>query len=73
MWLGSLVGGVVATVLLQAAVWYVDDPARVDPLRGWMGGAWRAVGIHGLIALSYAIWPKRAPEEKGPVPAGKDT
>ena len=24
--------------------------------------AWRAVGIHGVIALTYLIWPKKAPE-----------
>lgn len=30
-----------------------------------MGTAWRTVGIHGLIALSYAIWPKKAPEGEG--------
>ncbi|MDT9680612.1 hypothetical protein RND61_00695 [Streptomyces sp. TRM76323] len=71
VWLGTLVGAVVATVLLQAAVWYVDDPARVGPLQSWMGGAWRAAGIHGLIALSYAIWPKKAPE-KEKEPAGTD-
>ncbi|URM89587.1 hypothetical protein LUW75_05830 [Streptomyces sp. MRC013] len=64
VWLGTLVGAVVATVLLQAAVWYVDDPSRVGPLQSWMGAAWRTAGIHGLIALSYAIWPKKAPGEK---------
>ncbi len=63
LWLGTLLGAAVATALLQAAVWYVDDPSRVGPLQSWMGGAWRAVAIHGVIAASYAIWPKKPPKE----------
>ncbi|MEU2539084.1 hypothetical protein [Streptomyces iakyrus] len=61
VWLGTLVGAVVATVLLQLAIWYVDDPSRVTSLESWRYVAWRAAGIHGLIALSYAIWPRKAP------------
>ncbi|MBX9362739.1 hypothetical protein [Streptomyces sp. WAC04114] len=61
VWLGTLVGAAVATVLLQLAIWYVDDPSRVTSLESWRYVAWRAAGIHGLIALSYAIWPRRAP------------
>ncbi|BCL23052.1 hypothetical protein ACPCBX_18590 [Streptomyces tuirus] len=61
VWLGTLTGAVVATVLLQLAIWYVDDPGRVTSLESWRWVAWRTAGIHGLIALSYAIWPRRAP------------
>ena len=61
VWIGTLVGAAVATVLLQLAIWYVDDPSRVTSLEGWRWVAWRTAGIHGLIALSYAIWPRRAP------------
>ncbi|MGW0290564.1 hypothetical protein [Streptomyces tuirus] len=61
VWLGTLTGAVVATVLLQLAIWYVDDPSRVTSLESWRWVAWRTAGIHGLIALSYAIWPRRAP------------
>ncbi|MEU0168376.1 hypothetical protein ABZ214_23460 [Streptomyces iakyrus] len=61
VWLGTLVGAAVATVLLQLAIWYVDDPSRVTSLESWRYVAWRAAGIHGLIALSYAIWPRKAP------------
>ncbi|GGY45181.1 hypothetical protein [Streptomyces djakartensis] len=61
VWLGTLLGAVVATVLLQLAIWYVDDPSRVTSLEGWRFVAWRAAGIHGLIALSYWIWPRKAP------------
>ncbi|MEU2750207.1 hypothetical protein ABZ613_28815 [Streptomyces collinus] len=61
VWLGTLVGAVVATVLLQLAIWYVDDPSRVTSLEGWRYAAWRAAGIHGLVALSYLVWPRKAP------------
>ncbi|MFJ7337374.1 hypothetical protein ACIQU3_19625 [Streptomyces sp. NPDC101110] len=61
VWLGTLTATVVATVLLQLAIWYVDDPSRVTSLESWRYVAWRTAGIHGLIALSYAIWPRRAP------------
>ncbi|MEU7279520.1 hypothetical protein AB0A69_12165 [Streptomyces sp. NPDC045431] len=63
IWLGTLVGAAVATVLLWLAILYVDDPSRTGTLGGWMGGAWRAAGIHGLIALSYFVWPRKDPEE----------
>ncbi|MFF5315205.1 hypothetical protein [Streptomyces massasporeus] len=62
VWLGTLVGAAVATVLLQLAIWYVDDPSRVTSLESWRYVAWRAAGIHGLVALSYLIWPRKAPE-----------
>ncbi|MFE7553416.1 hypothetical protein ACFU6J_36085, partial [Streptomyces gardneri] len=52
----------VASVLLLLAIWYVGDDGSTDGLRSWIFGAWRAAGIHGLIALTYAIWPKKAPE-----------
>ncbi|MGW3729203.1 hypothetical protein [Streptomyces sp. F001] len=61
VWLGTLVAAVVASVLLLIAMWYVDDPSRTSSLKSWIFVAWRTAGIHGLIALTYAIWPKRAP------------
>ncbi|MFJ4242438.1 hypothetical protein ACIP17_17710 [Streptomyces iakyrus] len=72
VWLGTLVGAVVATVLLQLAIWYVDDPSRVTSLESWRYVAWRAAGIHGLIALSYAIWPRKAPAGESGVPLEKE-
>ncbi|MFJ4620408.1 hypothetical protein [Streptomyces sp. NPDC088812] len=73
VWLGTLTAAVVATVLLQIAAWYVDDPGRTGPLESWRWVAWRAAGIHGLIALTYVIWPKRAPEgpPADPVPGDR--
>ncbi|MET9953380.1 hypothetical protein ABZ135_17770 [Streptomyces sp. NPDC006339] len=66
VWLGSVVAGAVASALLLGAMWYVGSDGDTSSLKSWMYGAWRAVGIHGLIALSYALWPKREP-------AGKDS
>lgn len=65
VWLGTLVAAAVATGLLQLAMWYVDDPSRTTSLESWQYTAWRAAGIHGLIALTYAIWPKKAPRPEG--------
>jgi hypothetical protein len=72
IWLGTAVGAIVATALLQIAIWYVGDAGQTGSLRSWMYGAWRAAGIHGLIALTYVIWPKKAPadeKEREPVRA----
>ncbi|WMX45018.1 hypothetical protein RGF97_09355 [Streptomyces roseicoloratus] len=72
IWLGTLVGGAVATVLLLAAMAYVGGDGDTSSLKAWMYGAWRAVGIHGVIALSYVIWPRKAPAGSGEaVPAAR--
>ena len=47
--------------LLQLAVWYVGDSGDVSSLRAFQWVAIRTVGIYGLIALGYWIWPKKAP------------
>ncbi|MFF0515722.1 hypothetical protein [Streptomyces sp. NPDC004250] len=72
VWLGTLLAAAVATGLLQIAMWYVDDPSRTTSLESWQYTAWRTAGIHGLIALTYAIWPKKAPSGERPEerPAG---
>ena len=62
VWLGSVIAASVASVLLLLAVWYVGGDGNTDSLRSWIFFAWRAAGIHGLIALTYAIWPKKAPQ-----------
>ncbi|KUF16073.1 MULTISPECIES: hypothetical protein [Streptomyces] len=69
VWLGTLVAAAVASGLLLLAKWYVDDPGRTGSLDSWMYTAWRAAGIHGLIALSYTLFPKRVP---APGPGERD-
>ncbi|MEU7578235.1 hypothetical protein AB0B50_11590 [Streptomyces sp. NPDC041068] len=64
VWLGTVVAAAVASGLLLIAMWYVDDPSRTSSLQSWMYTAWRTAGIHGLIALSYALFPKKAPADE---------
>ncbi|MFD0223978.1 hypothetical protein ACWGPD_27935 [Streptomyces hirsutus] len=61
LWLGTLAGAAVAVALLQLAVWYVGDASRTGTLEDWRFTALRIAGIHGLVALAYWIWPKKAP------------
>ncbi|MDI9886312.1 hypothetical protein QMZ92_18510 [Streptomyces sp. HNM0645] len=61
VWLGTVVGAAVATGLLQAAAWYVGDAGRTGSLESWMRTSWQIVAFHGLFALSYALFPKKAP------------
>ncbi|MBT2368603.1 hypothetical protein J7E88_25555 [Streptomyces sp. ISL-10] len=62
VWLGTLIAAGVTTVLLQIAIWYVGEASRTGSLESWMRTAWRTAGIHGLIALSYTLWPPKAPK-----------
>ncbi|MFJ5531202.1 hypothetical protein [Streptomyces sp. NPDC093261] len=61
LWLRTLLAAAVAAALLQAAIWYVGDGEGAGPLRSWQWAALRITVIHGLIALTYALWPKKAP------------
>ncbi|MFH8799860.1 hypothetical protein ACH4F6_09745 [Streptomyces sp. NPDC017936] len=75
LWLRSVYGGAVALALLQLAVWYVGGSGDVSSLRAFQGVALRAVGIHGLIALSYTVWPRKAPADaraEGAVSRGEE-
>ncbi|MFI0086433.1 hypothetical protein [Streptomyces bobili] len=65
LWLRALFSAAVALALLQCAVWYVGDSGDVSSLRSFQGTALRVVGIYGLIALSYTVWPRKAPAGAG--------
>ncbi|MER7622785.1 hypothetical protein [Streptomyces sp. NPDC126503] len=69
IWLGSVVAASVAAGLLLAAVWYVGDAGDTSKLEASIAAAWRVVGIHGLIALSYVVWPRKAPRDGSAVAA----
>ncbi|MFJ6660874.1 hypothetical protein ACIQNG_31675 [Streptomyces sp. NPDC091377] len=62
LWLRTLVAAAVALVLLQLAIWYVGS-GDTSSLRGFQGTALRAAGIHGVVALSYFVFGKKAPEQ----------
>ncbi len=72
VWLGSVVAASVASALLLLAMWYVGDSSRTASLQSWIGFAWRAAGIHGLIALTYTIWPKKAPLNESATATGRE-
>ncbi|MGX1914363.1 hypothetical protein ACWIID_36925 [Streptomyces phaeochromogenes] len=61
IWARTVVAAAVACALLQGAVLYVGDAGDVSSLRSFQGAALRAAGIHGLIALTYLIWPRKGP------------
>ncbi|MEU6255067.1 hypothetical protein [Streptomyces sp. NPDC047043] len=60
LWLRTVVAAAVACALLQAAIRYVGD-GDTSSLRTFQWAALRALVIHGLIALTYLIWPKKRP------------
>ncbi|MEU8772933.1 hypothetical protein [Streptomyces sp. NPDC048606] len=63
LWTRTVLGAAVAIGLLQAAVWYVGDAADTSSLQAWQFAALRVVGIQALIAVTYSIWPRKAPKE----------
>ncbi|WP_049578176.1 hypothetical protein [Streptomyces sp. SBT349] len=62
IWSMTLVAVLIALAVLQVMIWAIGDADRTESLRGWQWTALRVVGIHGLIALSYSVFPRRAPE-----------
>ncbi|MEU3552658.1 hypothetical protein [Streptomyces fragilis] len=72
LWLRTVLAAAVAAALLQGGIRYVGDSGDASSLRSFQEVALRAVLIHGLIALSYTLFPKRpkgAPETSA-LPAG---
>ncbi|MFB7460330.1 hypothetical protein [Streptomyces sp. NPDC056188] len=61
LWLRTLVASWVSLAVLRAAILYAGDPSATEPLRSWQGTTLRIAGIHGLIALSYLLFPRKAP------------
>ncbi|MGW1792520.1 hypothetical protein ACWCO0_25975 [Streptomyces tubercidicus] len=62
LWLRTVAMAAVAAALLQIAIWYVGDSGDTRSLHEWQLNPLRIVSVHGLIALSYLIWQKKAPE-----------
>ncbi|MEU6079615.1 hypothetical protein [Streptomyces sp. NPDC047108] len=65
-----ILASVIAIGLLQGAVWYVGEPDQTGSLRTWQTRMLFVIGINLVIAVSYTIWPKKAPagapEERQP-------
>nr|WP_203606479.1 hypothetical protein [Streptomyces sp. SID11385] len=64
LWLRTLLAAALACGLLQLAILFLGDPDASAPLRSWQLVALRALGVHGLIAFSFVLWPPRAPGDK---------
>ncbi|MFE6740562.1 hypothetical protein [Streptomyces tubercidicus] len=62
LWLRTVAMAAVAAALLQIAIWYVGDSGDTRSLHEWQLIPLRIVSLHGLVALSYLIWQKKAPE-----------
>lgn len=58
----TAVAAAVAIVLLQGAVWLVDVPSRTAALTEWQGKMLLVTGINLVVAASYTLWPKTAPD-----------
>ncbi|MDR3032087.1 MAG: hypothetical protein LBV78_03085 [Kitasatospora sp.] len=61
LWLHSVLGAAVALGLLQLGIWYVGSGPRTVSLEDWQAVTLRVLVIHGVIALTYTLWPKKAP------------
>ncbi|MEU9156276.1 hypothetical protein AB0D59_38460 [Streptomyces sp. NPDC048417] len=61
LWLRTVLMAAVACALLQAAIRYVGD-GDTSSLRAFQWVALRAVGLHGVFALTYLVWPKKRPD-----------
>ncbi|MEV6696522.1 hypothetical protein AB0M68_05050 [Streptomyces sp. NPDC051453] len=51
----------VALALLQGAVWYVGADGNTGSLRMWQQKMLLVIGLNLVIALSYTLFPKKAP------------
>lgn len=69
LWLRTVLAAAVAAALLQGGILYVGDGGDTSSLRAFQGTALRIALIHGVIALSYLLFPKREKHPAPPAPA----
>ncbi|SFD50295.1 hypothetical protein SAMN05421773_11760 [Streptomyces aidingensis] len=66
LWLLTLGAVAIALPVLEGLILVTADSGGADGgaevLRGWQARALVALVVHGLIALSYAVFPKQAPK-----------
>ncbi|MET7699489.1 hypothetical protein [Streptomyces sp. NPDC005485] len=63
-----ILASALAAGLLQAAIWYVGGDGDTGSLRQWQSRMVWLIGINVVIAVSYTVFPKRAPASA--LPAG---
>ncbi|MFD4629391.1 hypothetical protein ACFVYR_07300 [Streptomyces sp. NPDC058284] len=56
-----VLAALIAMALLQGAVWYVGPDGGTSSLRGWQQRMLWVIGINLIIAVSYTVFPKKAP------------
>ena len=62
IWLMTVAAWAIACALLMAGVWLVDDPSRTAALSEWAERYTFVLGICTIWAVSWTIWPGKAPE-----------
>ncbi|MCF6521589.1 hypothetical protein [Streptomyces sp. JJ36] len=55
----AVLAAAIAAGLLQAAVWFVDDPGQSTSLRAWQAKMGIVAVVSVIVALSYTVWPKQ--------------
>ncbi|MGH4033768.1 hypothetical protein ACQB60_33105 [Actinomycetota bacterium Odt1-20B] len=60
-----VLAALIAMGLLQGAIWYVGPDGATDPLRQWQQRMLFLIAINVIIALSYTVFPKKAPATSG--------
>ncbi|MET9496791.1 hypothetical protein [Streptomyces sp. NPDC006552] len=60
-----ILASLIAVALLQGAIWYVGGDGPTDPLRAWQRRMLCVIAVNVLIALSYTVFPKKAPADAG--------
>ncbi|WP_129842519.1 hypothetical protein [Streptomyces sp. RFCAC02] len=73
LWRMTLVAAVITLVVIEGMVRLVDDAGAggTGSLRGVQGTAVRAVVIHGIVALTYTLWPKQPEQPDRPPESGR--
>lgn len=61
-----VLASLIATGLLQAAIWYVGGDGDVSSLRAWQQRMLFLIGINMVIAISYTVFPKRERVRRAP-------
>lgn len=56
-----IVASAIAMGLLQAAIWYVGSDGEIGSLQMWQQKMLFVIGVNVVWALSYTLFPKKAP------------
>ncbi|MDI3404506.1 hypothetical protein [Streptomyces cavernicola] len=63
-----VLAAVIATGLLQGAIWYVGEAGQTGTLEQWQQKMLFVIGINVVIAASYTLFPKTEPAPQGAEP-----